>query len=63
MSEQYSNIKFCENPFGGSHFFQAEGRKDGQRYCEDNSRFLKFLEGTYKANHISSGDESQSFAF
>jgi len=41
---------------------RKDGRTDRKKYGEDNSRFLKFCEGAYKGNHISSGDEMQFVA-
>jgi len=46
-SEKYSDIKFYENPSGGSRVV-ACGRTDEQtKQDEADSRFLQFCESTY----------------
>jgi hypothetical protein len=47
--EEYSNIKFLENPSSGSRVVPC-GRRDGQkdRHDEANSRFSQFCERTQK---------------
>ena len=46
--EEYSKIKFHENPSNGSELFRAGGRTDGRtdRYDGANSRFILFRECT-----------------
>jgi hypothetical protein len=40
--QQYSNIKFRENPSGGSRVVPCGGRTDGQKYDEANNRVRNF---------------------